>query len=817
MAAKSYLSRKQFQEADGVIQPPLSAPTGNESEASQLYSLQFSKWLAEKLHARLSAHPDWQSAGPVALGSWARGELCPKSDVDLLFCGNEDAVKRLVGDFAKQGVKLRYRMPEDPHDWTKGVLPFDILALFAAVPYTAAAEVELSIQKSALNNQAFRKSLLRAMTLERKSRTERYDSIANFLEPNLKFGPGALRDLEQALTTIELFPDQYNRVSHESRHAREVLLYYKRFFLLVRQRLHLSEGGGDVLAAPEQRLISEWLGYTDTKEFMREIQKGLTRVSFYADWVIAQAVASKAKLAEVEARPLKTVRQLFEALEEDPSVMMQSRVRNSADEVFAKVAQLKDRTVERLIGRLIGRKLSEFISPNGNERTLVALIRSRLIDHCVNDFRRIVGQVQHDQYHRFSVDAHITQALRELSRMRARPSLAGRMKALVKSLSDQDWQILAFSCLYHDIAKGRVGHHAELGVAVAQTDMERFGKSETFVREVSWIVEQHLILSSAAFRENSRSPRTWQKLAEKGAVGRRLTRLAVFTIVDIRATNPDAWTPWKERLLAELVEQLTRPEASLFLDFSTRIKKDFFLISGPSGRDLAERLSETLDPFLISSLPRSALIADFKAVYEASGASATATGGSSLAPLVVQVRSGAQTWIRFHSPVDRAGLFLEFVTQLTQSGLPVRHASIQTSSDLGVYDWFEVKTKRPASEVRRLLAASAKITPTLRPAHFAKVRFDSIELVSTSDKDWVISFRGKDQAGALSEAVRVLFEEGLTIHWAKVHTWGRQIDDVFSVSRDERSVGDLLKKLHSELAFSEEIIRLGIVDKKVKL
>jgi UTP:GlnB (protein PII) uridylyltransferase len=62
-----------------------------------------------------------------------------------------------------------------------------------------------------------------------------------------------------------------------------------------------------------------------------------------------------------------------------------------------------------------------------------------------------------------------------------------------------------------------------------------------------------------------------------------------------------------------------------------------------------------------------------------------------------------------------------------------------------------------------------------------------------------------------------LFEEGLTIHWAKVHTWGRQIDDVFSVSRDERSVGDLLKKLHSELAFSEEIIRLGIVDKKVKL
>jgi len=436
------------------------------------------------------------------------------------------------------------------------------------------------------------------------------------------------------------------------------------------------------------------------------------------------------------------------------------------------------------VDHLIGKNLARFLDPAALEEPMVALFRSRLIDHCVPEFRRIVGHVQHDQYHRFSVDAHILQALRELKRIRRNPKLAGRLADLVRGLNKKEWEVLAFGCLYHDIAKGRGGDHEIQGIEIALHDLGRFGVKASLAREVSWIVEEHLALSNAAFRENPRAPHTWRALADKGIRGRRLHVLAVFTIVDIRATNPEAWTPWKERLLHELVVQLERPETDSMIAFTDALK------SATEGRKLAGqrrdllRMAESLDPFLVGSVPFKPLIQDLKDLAQSIGKRGdTAT---SLEPLVVRIRGGTQTWIRFHSPEDRPGLFLRFVSGLVACGFSVRHASIHTDPVLGVYDWFEVKTQKEAAQIRRLLSSGVLESSVERRYD---VTFDAIEWVGTghsvedhsAEKEWVVSFRGRDQSGALLEAARALFDEGVEIRWAKVHTWGRQIDDVFGV------------------------------------
>ena len=764
MATKSFLTSEELQEAGFHLKPPATSPNGDEGRGIVSGGRAFSEWVGERLLGRLSRHPEWCKCEPVILGSWARGELSPKSDIDLLFLGPESSVQALVGDFSREGLKLRYRVPVDIENWTLGVEPFDVVALFSAHALQPSVESKLTSQLERLL-PAYRRNLIKAMRLERRARALRYDSIANYLEPNLKYGPGGLRDLEQALVTRKLFRERFIGADH----AFMVLEYYKSFFLLVRHWLHLAPGGGDVLAAMEQKSVAEWFGFTDVRDFMREIQKGVARVSFYADWVIAQASASVSTIKLVAAAKVDSVNTLFSVLEEGnkkvPSILWQNRVRLASDEVFRRLGQDEFES-----GHLIGRHLTRVLDPMRDETAMLAVFHSRLIDHCLPEFRRINGFVQHDQYHRFTVDAHLLQVLRELKRFCQKPSRGGKLAPFVKALSSGEREILAMACLFHDLAKGRSGDHSLKGAEIARRELRRFGKSEKFIEIVAWIIESHLILSAAAFRENPRSPRTWRLLAEKGVKGERIRLLTVFTVVDILGTNPEAWTSWKERLLYELAHQLEQPETDSLVGVAE-------LLEAAKVKNVTE-LIDNLDVFLMGSISPRVLAEDLRQLLKKQGKSGDLLGADIGVRVLRVRRGGRQTWVRFHCRNDRPGLFLSFVKWLAGSGLSVRHASIHTDKRLGVYDWFEVKTLKRASEILRLLKAAAGS----QGDKSYRVRFDAIEIVSEDSREWVISFRGRDQSGALTEAARALFSAGVEIRWAKVHTWGRQLDDVFGIA-----------------------------------
>lgn len=761
--------------ADRCLKPPNVPPDGSEEEAADLDLDAFSAALESALVESFQQTPElreaWTKAKPIALGSWARGELCPKSDLDMLFVGDETAAGMITRFSQEAGIKIRSRVPENLEDWTVGVEPFDVLALLRAKPLTeeAAVAYEAELTRLKPHLKKLRRTYFAALRNERRERTERFDSIANFLEPNLKYGPGGLRDMGQAYQLRTLFPERFE--SPERAHALHVFDYYRRFFLMSRIRVQLAEGGGDLLSAYEQAGVASWFGFESTRDFMREIQKGLSRVSFYADVDFEHVRVSEKELAKYTSKDIG-FSELAAWLERDPSILVQAKARDLGFRLY-RAALRKSEGEKAKAHEALRRLLVRAIDPLQSDDVTIALFRSRWIDLAVTDFKKIVGYVQHDQYHRYTVDAHLMQAVREMKRVAQRPTTLGRLAPIAKSLSKDDWKILGWTALYHDVGKGSGGDHSDKSVVIARGDLTKWGVPTEAIEEIIWLVENHLELSMAAFRGNPAHPATWRMLHAKGIEGKRLLRLAIFTAVDIRATNREAYTPWKERLLFELVEYLEMPEAK-------RLSKLEQALLKLRAKDLLPVL-DRLDPFQVSALPTDTLARDL--IQAAGTAGQFPDLAAAIFVKVVKVSKTGRVWIRFRTRRDEPGLFVRLTRALQSLGLSVRHASIMSDAEIGVYDWFEVKPPRSLkgleAKLSKLLEASAR-KGSVAPGEHAEI-FDEIECLAMSDEEWVVSFRGKDVRGALLSAAEAIASEGLSISWAKVHTWGRQIDDVFGV------------------------------------
>jgi len=766
VAARTFLSPEELEAAKGMLMPPMATPMGQvHLDHSLTVSLDFSSWLSLTIENRLRDVPGWEAASPIAIGSWGRGELCPGSDLDVIFCGDSQAVADVVQNVESQGLKFRYRVPENKDDWTQGVETLEVNALFWGKAFTQEGAELLQGQKDKIlkKEKSFRRELLKTINQERKARFKRYDSIASFLEPNLKFGTGGLRDLHQASILAHWFPERFLKEIH----AFQVLNYYKCLFLLIRQKLHLNNFH-DILTAPDQQDLSSWLGYESTRHFMVAVQKGLSRVSFHSDWVIERCQLSLKDLDHYESTKVTSWGESVRQIAEDRSLQSQSLVRRA-------LYQTQGFKKEKLSKIKKGRFLKKILDISQDDAVTVAAFRSHVISHLIPNYTRVIGLVQHDQYHRYSVDAHLLQAVREVKRLHDHPKLFGQLEFYAEKLTLSDWNVLRWAALYHDIAKGQGGEHSEKGKEMANKDLRAFGLSRNMIIEVVWLVENHLILSNAAFRKNPHSPQTWQNLFDRGVRGPRLYRLAAFTVIDILATNPEAWNSWKENLLLELIETLRNPSRESHYDFSQKVQR--------RGLAVPQSFIDNLDPGVIENLSQSILLKDFEAILS----------GDDLAPLVVRDKKN-RIWIRFHQRHDQSGLVLKFTQSLTNIGCNIRQAFIHTDPVMGVVDWFCMKTTKPMGTLKKqLLHNTSKTKITL--CQFAK-----IDLISVEENEWVFSFRAKDKKGLLLTAIEALYNFELEIVWAKVHTWGRQIDDIFGVlPKKDESPEQILTKLKKEL------------------
>lgn len=724
-----------------------------------------SNYLCQFLESELAKDPLWLKAHPVLLGSWARRELCLNSDLDVIFLGSEDVVASFVRSSLEKGIKLRSRVPANLSDWTVNVETPDIIALHQARALTDYGKEQLEIQQHKIFGD--KKNLSKLVTdsfQDRKNRAERYDSISSFLEPNIKHGAGGLRDLHQGYFFRHIYRQKFEQTDYELK----VLSYYLGFFQTLRHYLHF-DNLGDVLTGSEQHSLYPYFGFETQKEFMRQIERGIARVSFYSDWILERTKSSDKALQSYEKIKLKTASQLYQALEKNQSMLMQYEVRRALDPVYESKKKVPVKTSGQLLKNVLDIKTEDAV--------IHAVFRSRLIDKICPRITRLVGYVQHDQYHRFTADAHILQACREIKRLYKKTNELAELKKFTKDLKKKDWDILSWSALYHDLAKGiDSADHSELGEKWVKEDFKKFGLSAEMSKEVSWIVKNHLELSLAAFRKNPLARSTWQDLYDLDLNKDRLIRLAIFTAADIRATNPEAWNSWKSRLLAQLVQILLEGKTQNYLQAFKKIPKKVKL-----------EWLEILDPEVFSSFSNQVLLKDLASLASKKEKN-----------ISVFKDKNKRLWVRFYEPVDKKGILLQYVQKLFSAGFQIQNALIHTLPGFGVYDWVQVSSQKTAQQIEKIIAISNATSPT----NMKNPVFQAISLVSQSDQEWVISFKALDQKGLLLTAVNALTEQGAEIISARVHTWGRQVDDLFSIKPLTEKPQAFVSKLEKELGVS---------------
>ena len=417
---------------------------------------------------------------------------------------------------------------------------------------------------------------------EQQARHARFDDSAYKLEPNLKDSPGGLRDLH----TIHWLTQACGIAGGWTGLARANLLtrtearrieHVERSLSALRIHLHLlAKRREDRLAFDYQTELAAQLGLTATehKRAGEHLMQGYYRAAKLiqrANDILIQSL--RVRLFPVTAPPepldedFQVRANLLEARDPElfkrkPDALLRAFI------LYAQHPQLAGFEPATLRALWRGRTrinaafranpahralfMTLLRQPHGVTRALRAMHRYGLLGCYIPAFGRIVGQMQHDLFHVYTVDEHILTVLRNVRRFTV-PALAHEFPLASKLITAFDKpELLYLAALFHDIAKGRGGDHSELGMADALRFCSQHELDKTDSELVAWLVGMHLVMSRTSQKEDISDPEVISAFTAKVGSTRRLTALYLLTVADIRGTSPKVWNAWKGKLLEDL-------------------------------------------------------------------------------------------------------------------------------------------------------------------------------------------------------------------------------------------------------------------------
>jgi [protein-PII] uridylyltransferase len=536
----------------------------------------------------------------IAVGGYGRAELCPQSDIDLLFLlpykqtpRGEQIVEFVLYMLWDLGLKVGHatrslqeclRLAREDMTIRTGLLESRYLwgddKLYAELRKRFLAEIVRGTDAE----------FVAAKMAERNERHKRLGDSRYVLEPNVKEGKGGLRDLH-TLFWMAKYVHRVERVEDLVTTgvltAEEAQKFAKAqdFLLLVRSHLHyIANRPEDRLTFDVQGEIGRRMGYTDhrgtrgVERFMKHyflVAKDvgdLTRI-FCAALEIESEIKPRFSLKSLGRFGRKA--QTVEGFAIESGRLTVAKVSAFADDpvnflrIF-RVAQTHGLDIHPYALRLIRQNLrlvdarlradkeanhlflEMLIDPRDGEITLRRLNEAGVFGRFVPDFGRVVAQMQHDMYHVYTVDEHTIFCIGILQRIESGALKEDHPLASEIIHKIQSRRALYFALLLHDIAKGRGGDHSILGAEIAQKLGPRVGLSEEETESVAWLVRWHLAMSNTAFKRDIQDPQTIRGFAGLVQSPERLRLLLCLTIADIRGVGPTVWNNWKAALLREL-------------------------------------------------------------------------------------------------------------------------------------------------------------------------------------------------------------------------------------------------------------------------
>jgi [protein-PII] uridylyltransferase len=501
----------------------------------------------------------------VALGSYARRELCPGSDLDVVLVhdGHPDVAEladALWYPLWDAGFVLGHatRTPKESRKLASG--DRDTLTALLdgrVVGGNAPAMGRQVVEDARRRAERDRTALVTRLSDDSLLRQLRPGPVAEMLDPNLKDGAGGLRDL-QALEWVGWTfggPGLAGLVAAGVLEHDDVTdLEAARALLLdVRVALHRATGGrSDVLALQEQDAVAAALGHADADALVRALATAARRVGWLAadTWSRLAAGASRRDAPIVDGAFIEGGGRIGIA----PGGMLDG----DAVLLLARRAAERGLAIDRSALRA-GRHApppnwrpgarADFVGLLRAGRAAVAVVAA--LDHgdlmvrVLPEWAGVQARPQRNAYHRFTVDRHLVETVAEAAAL-----LDDGSTPAAAALDRPD--LLLLGALLHDIAKGRPGDHSVEGAETARTVGRRIGLDADGVETLAWLVRDHLLLADTATRRDLADPVTISRFAERVGDPERLRLLTLLTIADSRATGPAAWSTSKAALVQEL-------------------------------------------------------------------------------------------------------------------------------------------------------------------------------------------------------------------------------------------------------------------------
>jgi len=465
------------------------------------------------------------------------------------------------------------------------------------------------------------------------------------------------------------------------------------------------------------------------------------------------------------------------------------------------------------------RFLSILRQPRGVTHELRRMNQYGILGRYLPVFGRIVGQMQHDLYHVYTVDEHILMVIRNLRRF-TEPQHAHEYPLCSRLISDfARPELLYIAGLFHDIAKGRGGDHSRLGSNDARRFCRQHGLSAEDTRLVTWLVEQHLTMSLTAQKQDISDPAVIAAFAARVTTERRLAALYLLTVADIRGTSPRVWNAWKAKLLEDLFHatqsQLTGHPGTRKLDDS-----------------LEARRSEAVRQLRLYAVPdaaEQALWRKLDSVYfQRHSADEIAWHARQLyfrvegkEPLVKArlSRAGVGLQVMIYLP-DQKQLFARICSFFGNARLSILDAKVHTTRHGYALDTFTVHDPGNPNaayrdvisyiefELKRVLAQRAPVEPPpigRVSRHLKHFPLTPEVRLFPDDKGthYILEIVAGDRPGLLARIAYTLASANINVASAKINTLGERAEDVFLI--DGARLHDELALLRLETALYEQL------------
>lgn len=775
----------------------------------------------------------------VAVGGYGRGELHPFSDVDLLILGaatlspeDEERVERFIALVWDIGLSVAHsvRSVEQCEADARGD-PILATSLMEARLIAGSAPLLTDMLECTGPDAMWTgPKFFQARCLEQRERHRRFDDTASNLEPNLKDGPGGLRDIH----TVEWVARRHfgaaslgELVEHGflSPSEHRALAESREYLWEIRFRLHLLTGRAeDRLLFDYQKRLAALFGYRDdernlaVEKFMKRYYRCVMEVSRLNEMLLAlfreailETAATRRKVpinahfcavdgylevtdSGVFVRHPVALLELFLILQQRPDL---EGVRASTIRLVRIHRYLIDERF-RSDPEACGTFREILRQPRHVAREVRRMHRYGLLARYLPEFEAVAGQMQYDLFHAYTVDEHSLFALGGV-RAFAAPEKRNEFP-LCSAVFDilRSTEVLYIAALFHDIGKGRGGDHSELGARSALAFCRRHGLDRYDSRLVAWLIRHHLLMSHTAQRRDISDPDVINEFAR--AVGDRehLDHLYLLTVADIRATNPNLWSEWKDALLRDLYFATRRAlrggledpmdQEALVVQAEAKTRERFGARGEREGAARSLWRSFGADYFLRYS-PEEICWHTHAILDDSAGE-----------PPLVLIREGRGGTEIFAYAPDQKHLFAASTSALDRMGLTILDSRILTAENAMTLDTYVVSErggealegKRRKAEVRSALLAALRDPRAARAPASGRTgagrlrHFDISAEVRVHPDDGkgrsVVEVVAPDRPGLLA-CIGIAFADcGVRLQNAKIATYGERAEDVFFVT-----------------------------------